>query len=193
MEAYDDEPAFNRHLDGPHARKFLDRFREFEVKPPAKGTRNEDAGRAAQGLLKVFTIDEVYNRLCQADEDGEFAPPHPENFLGTVRIMDLAAHAGPTGIDMLAVFFDANARTKPHVHTTEQILYFVRGNGFVAFPGQAEQVVEAGGIVIVPASELHMHGATRAGPTCHVAARMPSDTNWTPHVPAEWQQFVEDG
>ncbi len=133
-------------------------------------------------MLKVFRIDEAYDRLCQADEDGEFAPPHPENFRGTVRIKDLARHAELTGIDVLAVFFDADARTKPHVHQTEQLLYFVRGNGFVAFPGQAEQVVDEGGIVIVPACELHMHGATEAGPTCHVAARLPSKTNLTPHV-----------
>jgi quercetin dioxygenase-like cupin family protein len=146
---------------------------------------------ASRSVLRVFRVDAACEQLSSVDDTGAFEPEHPENFIGRVRIIDLAQQAGLPGVDVLAVFFEPEARTKPHVHQTEQILYFVSGAGFVAFPGQDEQVVDEGGIVIVPACELHMHGATDAGPTCHVAARLPSKTNWKPYVPAEWRHFAE--
>jgi quercetin dioxygenase-like cupin family protein len=98
-------------------------------------------------------MDAAFEQLSQINEDSAFAfePEHPENFIGRVRVIDLAREAGLTGIDVLAVFFDADARTKPHVHQTEQLLYFVRGTGFVVFPGQEEQAVDEGGVVIIPA------------------------------------------
>lgn len=195
-EAYDDEAAFNVHANGPYYKRFFDAVGEFaeepKDRPSIKGARIEDTGEAVAGVLKVFRIDEACEQLFQTGEEQEFQPEHPENFIGQVRMRDLARQAGLPGVDVLAVFFDADARTKPHIHQTEQLLYFVHGNGFVAFPGQEEQVVNEGGMVVVPACELHMHGATNAGPCCHLAARLPSKTNWNPHVPVEWRQFAED-
>ena len=195
-EGYDDEAAFALHADGPHFTRFfavIDGFAK-QVKDnhlPIMGTQIEDANRVGTGPLRIFRIDEAYEQLSAPDAGGKLTPPRPENFIGNVRAIDLAEQAGLTGVEMLAVFFEANARTKPHSHPTEQLLYFVRGNGFVAFPGQDEQAVAEGGIVIVPACELHMHGATEASPACHVAARLPSKTNWAPRVPAEWRRFAE--
>jgi autoinducer 2-degrading protein len=193
-EAYSDEAAFHVHKNGPYYKRFFDVVGTFakEAKDhlPIKGTRIVDTGKAASGVLRVFRIDEACEQLSRI-EDGKFEPEHSQNFIGHVRMIDLAGQAGLTGVDVLVVYFAADAKTKPHVHQTEQLLYFVRGNGFVAFPGQEKQVVDEGGTVIVPACELHMHGATEAGPTCHVAARLPSKTNWKPHVPSEWRQFAD--
>jgi (4S)-4-hydroxy-5-phosphonooxypentane-2,3-dione isomerase len=193
-EAYDDEAAFRVHESGQHYKRFFADIRGFAKENkdhPIRGTGIENASSAAEGVLRVFRIDEVCDQLLQTDGGDEFKPDHPENFVGDVRMIDLAGQAGLTGVEVVAVHFAADARTRPHVHPTEQLLYFVRGDGFVAFPGEEEQVVDEGGIVIVPACELHMHGATTARPTCHVAARLPSKTNWEPHVPAEWRRFVE--
>ena len=193
---YDDEAAFALHAEGPHFKRFFALINGFakELKDShlrIMGTRIEDTLEVDPGPLSVFRIDNAYEQLSAPDEGGKFTPPHPEHFNGTVRSIDLADEAGLTGVEILVVFFEADARTKPHSHPTEQLLHFVRGNGFVAFPGQDEQPVAEGGIVLVPACELHMHGATKAGPACHVAARLPSKTNWAPRVPAEWRPFAE--
>ena len=107
---------------------------------PIKGTLIEDTDRAAAaGPLEVFRIDEECERLSRIDEVGKFKPKHPQNFVGDVRAADLAGQAGLGGVEVLAVYFAANARTKPHIHPTQQLLYFVRGSGFVAFPGKTDR------------------------------------------------------
>ena len=128
--------------------------------------------------------------LLRIDESRAGAPPEPQNFIGRVRMQNLAGEAGCSGIELLAVFFDAGARTRPHVHPTDQALWFVRGSGFVAFPGEPEQEVPEGTIVVVAAGALHMHGASDAAPLCHVATRAPGRTEWAPAVPEEWQRFA---
>ena len=134
-------------------------------------------------MLEVFHVDET-----------EAAPPpEPENFIGRVRMQNLAQLAGSTGVEAFAVFFDAGARTRPHVHPTDQLLHFVHGDGFVVFPGEDEQRVKEGGIVIVPAGLLHMHGATEDAPICHLALRAPGPTDWSPPVPDEWRRFTRAG
>jgi quercetin dioxygenase-like cupin family protein len=124
------------------------------------------------------------------DETGAAAPPEPENFIGRVRMQNLAGIGGTDELEYLAVFFDAGSRTRPHIHPTDQVLYFVRGGGFVVFPGEEEQRVEEGGIVVVAAGALHMHGATEAGPICHLAVRAPGPTDWSPPVPDDWRRFA---
>ena len=131
-------------------------------------------------MLDVLRIDEA--------KAGE--PPEPGNFVGRVRMQNLAAASGAAGLELLAVFFDAGSRTRPHVHATDQVLYFVRGGGFVAFPGEEEQRVEEGGIVAIPAGVLHMHGAGEGAPVCHIALRAPGETDWHPPVPDEWRHFA---
>jgi quercetin dioxygenase-like cupin family protein len=128
--------------------------------------------------------------LLRIDESQAGPPPEPANFIGRVRMQNLARTAGATSVEALAVFFDADARTRPHVHETDQVLHFVRGSGFVVFPGEEEQRVLEGGIVIVPGGLVHMHGATGDGPICHVAMRAGGPTEWHPPVPEEWRRFT---
>jgi quercetin dioxygenase-like cupin family protein len=124
------------------------------------------------------------------DETKAGPPPEPANFIGRVWMQNIAAGGGSTELEYLAVFFDAGARTRPHTHPTDQVLYFVRGSGFVVFPGEDEQQIEEGGIVVVRAGLLHMHGATPGGPICHLAVRAPGPTDWAPAVPDEWREFA---
>ena len=130
-------------------------------------------------MLDVFGIDEA-----QAGP-----APEPQNFTGRVRMQNLAAAGGTSELELLAVFFDAGAHTRPHAHPTDQVLFFVRGSGFVAFPGEEEQRVAESGIVVVPAGLVHMHGATDAAPVCHIALRAPGPTDWDPPLPDEWRQY----
>ncbi len=131
-------------------------------------------------MLEAIRIDETLARPA----------PEPENFIGRVRMLNLAAAGGTTELELLAVFFDAGARTRPHVHPTDQVLVFLQGTGFVSFPDQPEQLVEEGSVVVVPAGLVHMHGATEAGPVCHLALRAPGATDWSPRLPAQWQRYA---
>jgi quercetin dioxygenase-like cupin family protein len=126
--------------------------------------------------------------LLRIDEALAGPPPEPANFAGRVRMQNLAAEGGAGGIELFAVHFDAGAHTRPHVHETDQVLHFVRGSGFVVFPGEERQIVPEHGIVVVPAGLVHMHGATEDGAVCHLAFRAAGPTDWAPAVPDEWRQ-----
>ena len=117
-------------------------------------------------------------------------PPEPANFVGRVRMQNIAADPGADGLEYFAVHFDAGAHTRPHTHATDQVLCFVRGSGFVWIAGEERQLVEEGSIVAVPAGVLHMHGATDDEAICHLAVRAPGPTDWSPPVPDEWRQYV---
>ncbi len=128
----------------------------------------------------------------QRIDESQAGPAPQENFTGRVRMQKLAEHGGMTKVELLAVFFDAGAHTRPHTHPSEQMLYFVQGSGFVQFPGEERQRVERGGVVVVPAGVVHMHGATEDEAICHVALRAADGpTNWHPDdVPDEWRGLV---
>lgn len=128
--------------------------------------------------------------IFQLDESLAGEPPEPAHFVGRVRMQNLAAAGGTSEVELLAVYFDAGAHTRPHTHSTDQTLLFVSGTGFVWMAGDERQLVEPGHVVVVPADAVHMHGATDAGPICHVALRAPGPADWSPPVPDEWRQFV---
>ena len=128
--------------------------------------------------------------LLRIDETQAVPPPNPEDFVGRVRMQNLAAAGGTSELDYLAVFFDAGAHTRPHTHETDQVLCFVRGTGFVWIAGEERQLVDEHGVVVVPAGIVHMHGATGSGPICHLAVRAPAPSHWHPPVPDEWRQYT---
>lgn len=131
--------------------------------------------------------------LLRLDESLAVLPPEPANFIGRVRMQNLAADGGTSELEYFAVYFDAGAHTRPHTHETDQVLCFVKGNGFIWIAGEERQAVETGGVVVVPSGVLHMHGATEDEPICHLAVRMPGPTHWHPPVPAEWERFTTEG
>lgn len=61
--------------------------------------------------------------------------PHPEWFSGPVWIQELNDAPEATGLEIFAVFFDPGARTLPHTHSTDQLLYFLDGEGVVGTQG----------------------------------------------------------
>ena len=55
-----------------------------------------------------------------------------------------------------------------------------------------QNLAKEGGVVIVPAGVVHMHGATDAGAVCHIASRAANGpTEWDPSgVPAGWSRYT---
>jgi len=126
------------------------------------------------------------------DETQAAPAPEPQNFTGRVRMQNFAQAGGATKLELLAVHFDAGSHTRPHKHPSEQTLYFALGSGFVQFPGEERQLVEQGGIVVVPGGIVHMHGATEDEPICHLALRAADGvTDWHPlDCPEEWRPLL---
>jgi quercetin dioxygenase-like cupin family protein len=120
------------------------------------------------------------------------AHPHakPEWFSGPVFIHDMNAASEAVDLEVLAVFFDAGARTMPHTHSTAQLLYFLEGEGVVGTQTQ-RRLYRAGGMALIPAQEWHWHGATPDSRTCHLSVRPGGPSAWPPEIPLmDWDTYM---
>jgi quercetin dioxygenase-like cupin family protein len=117
--------------------------------------------------------------------------PRPEWFSGPVHIQVLRDGGGPSKLEIFAVYFDAGSRTKPHTHSTEQLLVFLEGEGIVA-DRTTRRRYRAGGLAVVPAGEWHWHGATADSATAHLSIRPGGPSAWPPEVEmGDWDTYME--
>ena len=80
-------------------------------------------------------------------------------------------------VTMQVVQFAPGARTRPHTHTRDQLLYVVAGIGKVGTLTE-ERVISVGDFVRIPAGEVHWHGAGDTGsPMSHLAIT-PADSEF---------------
>ncbi|MEM4198752.1 MAG: cupin domain-containing protein [Nitrososphaerota archaeon] len=90
-------------------------------------------------------------------------------FEGTVNVETLISEEnGSKEFMAVIVTFSPGARTKPHTHDHEQILFILRGRGFVGDEREEKEVRE-GDIVLIPAGERHWHGAAPDSELSHLA------------------------
>src|SRR5262245_28509666 len=117
--------------------------------------------------------------------------PRPEWFSGPVHIQTLRDGDAPEALEIFAVYFDAGSRTKPHTHSTEQLLVFLEGEGIVA-DRTTRKRYRTGGLAVVPAGEWHWHGATADAAACHLSIRPGGPSSWPPDVDmADWDTYME--
>lgn len=137
--------------------------------------------------MKITKIDRL-----QAGEDPTHDPYMDRSYYfdGEVNVQSLVSADDSSQIELLAVFFDAGARTRPHVHEKDQILHFTEGPGIVATETE-KQVVSSGDVVIIPAGTWHWHGATQDSAACHISIRQPGFTNWEVE-PKNWAHAYND-
>ncbi len=82
----------------------------------------------------------------------------PTNFSGAVAYESIAA-AENVPVRVARVNFAQGARTFWHVHTGEQVLYFLEGRGRVQVRGQPPVDAVVGDVVHIPPGAEHWHGA----------------------------------
>lgn len=110
--------------------------------------------------------------------DEALAKPDPNTYFdGSVRTRMLVSGEQSSQLELLAVYFSAGARTRPHTHGKDQVLHFTEGRGIVATETE-RRVCSAGDIVTIPGGVWHWHGATREQAACHISIRQPGPTNW---------------
>jgi quercetin dioxygenase-like cupin family protein len=82
----------------------------------------------------------------------------PDNFTGTAYFQPVATNE-PNQLLVGRVTFERGARTFWHVHSGEQVLYFLQGRGRVQVRGSRALDAVAGDVAHIPAGTEHWHGA----------------------------------
>jgi quercetin dioxygenase-like cupin family protein len=118
--------------------------------------------------MKITTMDRA-----QAGQDAM----RRDYFDGEVHVQTLVGPDDSAQVELLAVYFSAAARTRPHVHSRDQVLQIVEGQGIVATESE-KHVVRPGDVITIPAGVWHWHGATRDTAMCHISIKQPGPTDW---------------
>jgi len=114
-----------------------------------------------------------------------------EAMTGRTRVLDLTSVLGTSELKVIMVYFDAGARSRPHLHHRfDQILFYASGTGVVAVDGGPDQLVAEGGLVRLPAGQMHMHGAAADGPATHLSVLVDVDLTFDVTVPPAWARFA---
>jgi quercetin dioxygenase-like cupin family protein len=72
------------------------------------------------------------------------------------------------GYSSAIVKYDPGAKLKWHTHDSEQIIYATEGIGVLATEKE-ENIITPGMIVVIPAGEVHYHGAYQDNSFTHIA------------------------
>lgn len=117
-------------------------------------------------------------QILKPDSAQAGPPDRPEYFSGSVRMHHLRRPQESGKVELIGVFFAAGARTIPHIHSTDQALYILEGEGLVVTEHE-RRTVHPGDIAVIPANTWHWHGATRTSAMAHLSIRPSGPTNWS--------------
>ena len=113
-----------------------------------------------------------------ASSDIAWQPAPETDFTGSVWFGPLAPPAHDAALNTLAVLFSPGARTAWHRHVEGQVLYVAHGNGVVANEAGDRVEVAAGDTVVIPAGEVHWHGAAPHAHLMHLSLTTGGPTEW---------------
>jgi quercetin dioxygenase-like cupin family protein len=111
-----------------------------------------------------------------------------DKFVGYVVLHTISETLEAEGTHVRHVQFEAGARSRPHIHFFDQLLFFLRP-GIVAVDGEADRRVEAGEYVLIPARAVHMHGATPDAPSGHISIQTGLESDFSCPVPLSWEHW----
>jgi quercetin dioxygenase-like cupin family protein len=109
---------------------------------------------------------------------------------GRVEVHEMYRELDTETVLVNVLYFDADSRSRPHTHDTDQILYFVNGPGVIAIGGGEDRLVDTGEFILLPANVPHMHGAPASGPAAHISLMPPGHVNdFDCAIPDHWQHW----
>lgn len=94
---------------------------------------------------------------------------------GIVRLREVVGAEQSEQLRVFFVRFEAGGRNLLHIHSFDQVLYIVEGEGILATERE-EHRVHPGDVIVVPAGEPHWHGATTDTAMTHLAFGIPGTT-----------------
>ena len=96
-------------------------------------------------------------------------PPAPRSSTAAASADSrLSAQARASDFNFGLVNFYDGAKNKFHTHTTDQILFVINGEGYVASESEEVRITE-GDTAFIPAGEKHWHGAADGHDFTHIA------------------------
>ena len=107
-------------------------------------------------------------RVIKTAEVSRKQSTHPIFTGGNVSFQPLITKEMGKNFNIITVYFSQGARTKLHVHTSDQALMVTGGMGIVGTGGE-ETVVRTGDLILIPAGEKHWHGATENSEFSHIS------------------------
>lgn len=129
-------------------------------------------------MLRKATGEEIeQHRVGDADK-----------FRGNVMVYSVSEGLGTDQVRIRAVYFDPGARARPHVHTVDQLLYFVQG-GIIAVDGGPDEPVASGQYVLLPGGVVHMHGAADDAPAVHISMMREIDSDFECPIAPSWEPY----
>jgi quercetin dioxygenase-like cupin family protein len=128
--------------------------------------------------LKIFFEEELMKTTRIDRMQAKHDPLRANNFEGEVNFQSLVSSADSHELDLLNVSFSAGARTRPHIHQQDQVLYIIEGRGIVATETE-RQIVTPGDVILIPRETWHWHGATRTSAMSHISVMKRGQTDWT--------------
>lgn len=110
----------------------------------------------------------------------DWAPAGSEHFTGEVSFGPHRSPEDPDDLNLLAVRFEAGARTDWHRHPGGQVLYVVDGTARVQSADGETVEAGPGDSVYAPPGEVHWHGAGPDTPMTHLSITHRGATEWLP-------------
>lgn len=101
----------------------------------------------------------------------------------------VSAALGTEDLVVNVLFFEPGARSRPHSHSHDQVLYYAGGTGVVAVDGGEDQLVQTGEFVLLPGGVPHMHGASDGEAACHLSLMSVVDTDFDCPIPPQWEKW----
>ena len=98
-------------------------------------------------------------------------------FIGEVQRSQLVDEMQGQGLRMGLAKFSPGSKTVFHTHTSEQVLFVLKGKGILASETE-ENVVTPGMLIYIPPNERHWHGATKDDSFSHISIQMPGKTDF---------------
>jgi quercetin dioxygenase-like cupin family protein len=112
-------------------------------------------------------------------------------FTTATHMQEVSKAIGMPYIEINILYVDAGSRSRPHRHDVEQVLYFLEGPGVVAVDGGADELVEQGSFVLIPAGATHMHGAPDSNPAAYVShIAMEHESDFDIPIPPAWRAYA---
>jgi len=112
-----------------------------------------------------------------------------QRWIGGADVRRVHEALGTDQVQINAVYLDAGARSRPHLHTHDQVLLYLSGTGIVAVDGGEDEVVETGAFALLPGGVVHMHGATGDGPACQLSIMRDVDMDFACPIPPQWERW----